>query len=105
MDNMVDVKLTYEANIAFIKIEGPINSDSSHLFGEKLDEIIASEVTLVEFDFSTCRNISSSGIGKLLLFYREFIKRDGEIEIVKSSPTVYEIFTTIKLNQLFTINL
>ena len=51
------------------------------------------------------RSISSTGIGKILLFYKDFITKGGEIEVVRSSNSVYELFSMLKLNQLFSVNL
>lgn len=101
----MDITLEFFDSIAMMKIEGVITSDNAHEFQAKLKDVLNSDVTLLELDFSLCRNISSSGIGKLLIFYKEFLNNKGEIEVIKSSPTVYELFTTIKLNQLFTVNL
>lgn len=101
----MNITLSYEGNTALMKIEGVVSSDNAYLFQEKLNEILDTEATMLELDLASCSNISSSGIGKLLIFYKEFMTRNGEIEIVKSSPGLYELFTTIKLDQLFTINL
>lgn len=72
---------------------------------EKLTEVLNSEATLLELDLLDCRNISSTGIGKIVLFYKDFITKGGEIEVVRSSNSVYELFSMLKLNQLFTVNL
>lgn len=101
----MEAKITFSSDKALIKIEGAITSDNAYIFGDKLSQVLESDVDLLELDFSACRNISSSGIGKLLNFYRKFIDREGRIEVIKSSKSVYEIFTIIKLNQLFTVNL
>ncbi len=101
----MEISLNFEANVAKMKIEGSMTSENAHVFQDKLKEVLDSDAKMLELDFSACRNISSSGIGKLLIFYKEFLNKDGEIEIVKSSPSIYELFMTIKLNQLFTINL
>ncbi len=102
---MMELVLEFEGKKAKIKVEGSITSDNAYIFKDKLSEVLDSDATLLELDLSACKNISSSGIGKLLIFYKEFMTRDGKIEIVKSSPIVYELLTTIKLDQLFSINM
>jgi len=101
----MEILLNFNEKLATMKVDGIITSDNSYLFQEKLNEVLKSEAKRLEIDLSACRNMSSIGIGKLLLFYKEFINRNGEIEIIKSSPAVYELFTTIKLNQMININL
>jgi anti-anti-sigma factor len=101
----MEIHLTFEDKKSRMKIEGTITSDNAYQFQEKLDEVLRTDARVLELDLSACRNISSSGIGKLLIFYKVFMKKSGEIEIVKSSPSVYELLTTIKLDQLFSIKL
>ncbi len=101
----MNIELTYENRTAKLKIEGILTSDNAFLLQEKLNEVINSEANYLELDLLECRNISSTGIGKILLFYKDFIAKGGEIEVVRSSHGVYELFTMLKLNQLFTVNL
>ncbi|MCB5260670.1 MAG: STAS domain-containing protein [Candidatus Cloacimonetes bacterium] len=99
------IDLTFNDNIASMKIDGILNSENAHILQEKLGEVMQSNATLLELDLLDCRNISSTGIGKILLFYKDFISKGGEIEVVRSSNSVYELFSMLKLNQLFTVNL
>ena len=99
------IDLTFEGNIAAMKINGILNSENAHILQEKLTEVMQSNATLLELDLLDCRNISSTGIGKILLFYKDFISKGGEIEVVRSSNSVYDLFSMLKLNQLFTVNL
>ncbi len=99
------IDLQIKNNVATMKIEGILNSENAHQLQEKLTEVYNSDATLLELDLFDCRNISSTGIGKILLFYKDFIGKGGEIEVVRSSNSVYELFSMLKLNQLFTVNL
>jgi anti-sigma B factor antagonist len=101
----MSIDLTFSENIAAMKIDGILNSENAHMLQEKLTEVMQSNATLLELDLLDCRNISSTGIGKILLFYKDFISKGGEIEVVRSSNSVYELFSMLKLNQLFTVNL
>jgi anti-sigma B factor antagonist len=101
----MSIDLTFSGKLAQMKIEGILNSENAHILQEKLSEVLTSEATLLEIDLFDCRNISSTGIGKILLFYKDFIGKGGEIEVTRSSTSVYELFSMLKLNQLFTVNL
>ena len=101
----MNIKLSIEDKIAKMKIEGILNSENAYLLQEKLNDVLKSDATLLELDLLDCRNISSTGIGKILLFYKDFITKGGEIEVVRSSNSIYELFSMLKLNQLFTVNL
>lgn len=101
----MNIELNFNEKVASMKIDGILNSENAHLLQEKLSEVMKSDALLLELDLFDCRNISSTGIGKILLFYKDFISRGGEIEVVRSSNSVYELFTMLKLNQSFTVNL
>ncbi|MCB5250198.1 MAG: STAS domain-containing protein [Candidatus Cloacimonadales bacterium] len=101
----MDITIDIEGKTALMKVNGVISSDNAYLFQEKLNEVLDSKATKLEMDLSGCRNMSSIGIGKLLIFYKDFMNREGEVDIIKSSPAVYDLFTTIKLNQLISISL
>lgn len=101
----MNIDLTYDKKTAYMKIEGILTSDNSYILQDKLNEILRGESVLLEMDLLECRNISSTGIGKILLFYKDFIAKGGEIEVIRCSHNVYELFSMLKLNQLFTVNL
>jgi anti-anti-sigma factor len=101
----MELTLNFTDNKAMMKIDGAISSENVFLLQDKLKEVLESDVKLLEMDLSASRSMCSSAIGKILYFYKDFQERDGVLEIVKCSPSIYELFTTIKLNQLFTVNL
>ncbi|MCB5230715.1 MAG: STAS domain-containing protein [Candidatus Cloacimonas sp.] len=101
----MDISLQFLGDKAVMKISGSVASEDVFELQEKLNEVKNSGVKRLEMDLSNCRSMCSSGIGKVLYFYKDFQEQGGEFEIVKSSPSIYELFTTIKLNQLFDINL
>jgi len=101
----MNIEPSINGKVAKMRIEGILNSENAYLLQEKLTEVLNSEATLLELDLLDCRNISSTGIGKIVLFYKDFITKGGEIEVVRSSNSVYELFSMLKLNQLFTVNL
>ncbi|HOE55257.1 MAG TPA: STAS domain-containing protein [Candidatus Cloacimonas acidaminovorans] len=101
----MNIELSLDGKVAKMKIDGILNSENAYLLQEKLTEVLNSDANLLELDLLDCRYISSTGIGKILLFYKDFITKGGEIEVVRSSNSVYELFSMLKLNQLFTVNL
>jgi anti-anti-sigma factor len=102
---MMNVELTYDDRTAILKIDGILTSENSYILQDKLSEVLRSNANYLEMDLLECRNISSTGIGKILLFYKDFIAKGGEIEVVRCSHGVFELFSMLKLNQLFTVNL
>ncbi|MGC9362234.1 MAG: STAS domain-containing protein [Candidatus Syntrophosphaera sp.] len=98
------IDLKFEGERAVMAIDGFLNSENAGILQEKLNEVLRSDAKLLELDLFECKNISSTGIGKLLLFYKDFIGKGGEIEVTRCSDTIYELFSMLKLNQLFIVN-
>jgi len=101
----MDIDLKVSENRALLSVRGSLNSDNAPQLQEKLNEVLKSDIKYLDIDFFECDNISSTAIGKLLLFYKDFISKGGEMEVIRCSTPIYELFNMLKLNQLFTVNL
>jgi len=73
----MNIELSINGKVAKMKIEGILNSENAYLLQEKLTEVLNSEATLLELDLLDCRNISSTGIGKILFFLQGFYYKRG----------------------------
>ena len=103
MESLLETILTLEEKKGLLKIKGMIVTENAHQFQQNLDEIKNSECRDLALDFSACRIICSTGISKLMMFCNEFAAMSGKVEIVSCSSGVYELFTTIKLDQIMPI--
>lgn len=101
----MDIDLKVSENRALLSVRGSLNSDNAPQLQEKLNEVLESDIKYLDIDFFECDNISSTAIGKLLLFYKDFISKGGEMEVIRCSTPIYELFNMLKFNQLFTVNL
>ncbi len=101
----MNIDLNYVGDRALMVVDGFLNSENASVLQEKLNEVLQSDARYLDIDMFECKNISSIGIGKLLLFYKDFIGKGGEIEVIRSSQPIYDLFNMLKLNQLFLVNL
>jgi anti-anti-sigma factor len=101
----MDITIDYEDNKAIVKVEGAITSDTANMFHKKLNEAQKDGVERIEIDLTECKIICSTGIGKLLICYKEMNAKGGEVEITKCSIPVYDLFQTIKLDQIIPVNI
>ena len=56
-----------------------------------------------KLDFDEVNFIGSSGIGKLLLFYKKFTAKGGKVSIINLNKEISALFKAIKLDKLFNI--
>ena len=73
----MDIDLKVPDNRALLSVRGSLNSDNAPQLQEKLNEVLKSNIKYLDIDFFECDNISSTAIGKLLLFYKDFISKGG----------------------------
>jgi anti-sigma B factor antagonist len=57
----------------------------------------------VVIDLTGLNSITSSGIGKIVLLYKELNKKSGTVRITGVNKTIMEIFKVVKLDKLVEI--
>jgi len=88
---------------ALIAFEGRIDNEGTSVFQESLEKLFDLDASKVVFNFSNLIFINSSGIGKLLLFYKKYKNKGGDIVISGINDDVYTLFKAIRLDKLIVI--
>ena len=96
-------KQTPEALV--IQISGAVDSEAAEKLRHELSAVSTRNPSNVVMDLSRVPSIGSSGIGKILIFYKELNKKRVSFEIKGIHDNVYNIFKAIKLDKLFPISL
>ncbi len=86
-----------------ISINGEIDESGAEQLKSHFSKINLSTTKEVALDFSQVSYIGSSGIGKLLLFYKNLAVQGGKIRIENVNTTIYQLFQELKLNNILTI--
>ena len=68
----------------------------------KLQELVEQSVNNIVFDFASCAEIDSSGLGILSNLYKRLGSQGGELGVLNVSPEIQKILTETGLNNLFT---
>jgi len=100
----MDLSVSLTEDTARLAIVGDIDDAGANKLKSKLMELQAKDLKEVVFDFSGVRFIGSTGIGKLLLFYKAMSAKGGKIKIVKMNNDLYTMFSVIKLDKVFNIS-
>ena len=88
---------------ATIQLLGPIMEDDLTLLKDGLQKARESSGGNVYADMSSVPTISSSGIGKIISFYRNLRNEGREFEIRGIHADLFALFNSIQLNKLFPI--
>jgi anti-sigma B factor antagonist len=100
----MNVKISSEAEKTVVYLSGSIDIPGAESLKKSLTQILEDEtVKEASIDFEGVNFIGSSGIGKLLLFYKNFTSKGGKVQIVNLNKEITALFKAIKLDKLFNI--
>jgi anti-sigma B factor antagonist len=101
----MNVKLANEGEKVTVFISGSVDIPGAESLKKTFNQIAETNPLPKEVwvDFSEVNFIGSSGIGKLLLFYKKFTSKGGKVMIVNLNKEITALFKAIKLDKLFNI--
>ncbi|NIM14451.1 MAG: anti-sigma factor antagonist [Candidatus Aminicenantes bacterium] len=97
------VKTSLEGKKTLMAVSGSIDIPGAEQLKKSLTKVLDSDSDEIIIDFEEVNFIGSSGIGKLLLFYKNFTAKGGRITIVNLNKEITMLFKAIKLDKLFNI--
>lgn len=100
----MELNVKYEQPNAWISIRGDIDDDGAAILKNKLMELQGRVLQEVVIDFSGVSYIGSTGIGKMLLFYKAISQTGGGIRIINMSDDLYKMFKIVKLDKVFDLS-
>ena len=84
-------------------IKGNIDEQGAMNLKQSFMNINKSTIDHVIIDMKNVNHVGSAGIGKLLLFYKDFAIKGGRITLDNVSRTLYDLFKVVKLGTLMKI--
>ncbi len=99
----MNLKVEKNDTKATVFISGNIDIPGAEDLKKTLAGLTEENLTNVVIDFTGVTFIGSSGIGKLLLFYKNFTAKGGALSIINLSDEIIALFKAIKLDKLFNI--
>ncbi|MCB0261836.1 MAG: STAS domain-containing protein [Calditrichia bacterium] len=86
-----------------VSIIGAVDNENAEELKSKFQDLMHKDFDLAIFDFTYVPFITSSGIGKLLIFYKNVVAKGKKMRIKGINENLLELFKSIKLDQLFPI--
>jgi anti-sigma B factor antagonist len=97
----MDIKITRDGDKGMAEINGDIDEKGAEILKAKVKEL--DNVKEITIDLGGVGYMGSSGIGKLLLFYKKIGVQGGKIRVVNVRPDLYRLFQELKLDTIFTV--
>ncbi len=86
-----------------VELKGDIYIEQGDELYKVFNGIIEKNPKEVVIDLKELKSITSSGIGKIVLLYRELDRKKGKIKIIGVNKTIMQIFKIVKLDKLVEI--
>ena len=99
----MQVKTSQDNGQVIIKVSGNVDTKAAEELRSELARVLQMTPTKVTMDLKMVPSIGSSGIGKILVFFKELNKRQASFEIKGIQENIHELFKAIKLDKLFPI--
>jgi anti-sigma B factor antagonist len=97
----MEITVSRNENSGRVEIRGDVDEKGAEELKAKLREMAnLKEVTI---DMSGVAYIGSSGIGKLLLFYKNIAMQGGKVFLVNVQNDILQLLHELKLDTIFTI--
>ena len=99
----MNIKIKKDGEKTTIHLAGSIDIPGAESLKNYLNRVDYNDSEEVILDFKEVDFIGSSGIGKLLLFYKNFTSKGGKVQVVNLNKEINHLFRSIKLDKLFNI--
>ncbi|NIM14449.1 MAG: anti-sigma factor antagonist [Candidatus Aminicenantes bacterium] len=99
----MNIKVAKEEDKTTVYLSGSVDIPGAESLKKALNQIADDNPKEVVIDFDEVNFIGSSGIGKLLLFYKKFTAKSGKVSIINLNKEISALFKAIKLDKLFNI--
>jgi len=99
----MNIKVATEGSKTTVYLSGSVDIPGAESLKKVFNQIVEEPPQEVCIDFSEVNFIGSSGIGKLLLFYKKFTSNGGRVTIVNLNKEITALFKAIKLDKLFNL--
>ena len=100
---MMNIKTVNKGKMTTVYLSGAIDIPGAENLKKALNDLTEDNPKEVCLDFKDVNFIGSSGIGKLLLFYKKFTTQGGKVTISNLNKEISALFKAIKLDKLFKI--
>ena len=80
------------------EISGIVDKQGAELLEKRFGELNVSDLKDLVIDFEKVNYVSSSGIRKLLFFYKQMATNGGKLHIINDTGSFQELLTITKMN-------
>lgn len=99
----MEFRLDQKEEAIWVAIIGAVDNEHAEELKSQFQELLQRDFTEAVFDLTHVPFITSSGIGKFLIFYKNVVSKGKRMRVKGINDNLFELFRSIKLDQLFPI--
>ena len=88
-----------------VKVASAVDTEAAEELRTELGKALKLKPSKVIMDLSLVPTMGSSGIGKILIFFKSLDSNNASFEIKGIHENIYHIFKAVKLDKLFPISM
>ncbi len=100
---VMEIALDEDKDRITVRLRGDLYVEQGEELMQTFQEVIRKDPAKVVIDLGGLHTITSSGIGKIVLLYKEMNKKGGTVAITGVNSTIMQIFKIVKLDKLMQI--
>jgi len=100
----MNIDVTRHGQTLQLTIQGNIGESEAETLKQRFRENRLDDIKEVILDMAQVKHIGSSGLGKLILIYKDITLKSGKLKLINVLPSIYEELRTIKFDQIFSIS-
>jgi anti-anti-sigma factor len=102
---LMDVTTKKTEDALIVKVSGSVDTEAAEVLRVELGKILKHRPEKVIMDLSLVPTMGSSGIGKILIFFKGMDSNKASFAINGIHENLYNIFKAVKLDKLFPISM
>ncbi|OPX35851.1 hypothetical protein B1H10_00255 [candidate division KSB1 bacterium 4484_188] len=99
----MEINIDQQNGSVKVAIIGAVDNENAEELKEHFQQLLDKKFQEAVFDLSFVPFITSSGIGKFLIFYKNIVSTGRKMRIKGINENLLDLFKSIKLDQLFPI--
>jgi len=99
----MEFKVVQDDDVVYVTIIGAVDNDNAEDLKQEFSALLEMDFEEAVFDLTYVPFITSSGIGKFLIFYKNSVASRRRMSVKGINDNLLELFRSIKLDQLFQI--
>lgn len=99
----MEINVNQQNGSVKVAIIGAVDNENAEELKDYFQQLLDKQFQEAVFDLSFVPFITSSGIGKFLIFYKNIVSTGRKMRIKGINENLLDLFKSIKLDQLFPI--